>query len=149
MRLVLFLLMISFIGNVVLLSSKFAKANINNQPTQIKILADKNTRNMTEIGFVFEKMFENTGIMMRYSHYLDKHDPSATGPVPFCPECTNAKDEIIPMESSSIAEDVDLTFDQLFKDADEMHDSIYIIKSSLYNQGIKLKHTLKQLKELK
>jgi len=145
MRLVLFLLMISFIGNVVLLSNKFAKANINNEPAQIKILVDKNTRNMTELGFAFQKMFENTGTMMRYSHYLDKHEKI----VPFCPECTNAEDHIIPMESSLVAEDVNLTFDQLFKDADEMHDAIYRIKASLYNQGFKLRHTLEQLKAQK
>jgi len=147
MKFLWFLTMVSFIGNVVLLSMLFNQRA--NTEEQCNLLVEKNTRNMGEMGYVFERLFENTGTMMRYSHYLDNHDPATTGPVRLCPECTNAKDQIIPMGPEEGEEDVEASFEQLLLDADEIHDSIYRIKASLYNQGIKLKHTLEQLREQK
>jgi len=147
------LTIMSFIGNIVLLSMLFSERATTKE--QFNLLVEKNTNTMSEIGYVSERIFENTGTMMRYSHYLDNHDPATTGPVRLCPECSGNEDKIVPMgpeEGEEINPDgskLKPSFDQLISDADEIHNSIYRIKGSLYNQGIKLKHTLEQLREKK
>ena len=153
MKFLCFLSMVSFIANVVLLSMLFSERATTKE--QFNLLVKKNTNTMGEIGYVSERIFENTGTMMRYSHYLDNHDPATTGPVRLCPECSGNEDKIVPMgpeEGEEINPDgtsLEPTFDQLISDADEIHNSIYRIKGSLYNQGIKLKSTLERLREKK
>jgi len=114
---------------------------------KIKPIVENNSETMSEMAYVFENLIENTSIMMRFSHYLDKHDPSVKI-VPLCPECTKAKDELIPIEEGR-QEELPSTFDQITQDSYEIKMTVERIKNSLHNQKIKLKHTLDQLKELK
>ena len=114
---------------------------------KIKPIVENNSEIMSEMAYVFENLIENTSIMMRFSHYLDKHDPSVEI-VPLCPECTKAEDQLLPIEEGR-QEELPSTFDQITRDSYEIKMSIERIKNSLHNQKIKLKHTLDQLKELK
>ena len=114
---------------------------------KIKPIVENNSEIMGEMAYVFENLIENTSIMMRFSHYLDKHDPSVKI-VPLCPECTKAEDILLPIEEGR-QEELPSTFDQITRDSYEIKMSIERIKNSLHNQKIKLKHTLDQLKELK
>jgi len=107
---------------------------------------ENNSEIMSEMAYVFENLIENTSIMMRYSHYLDKHNPSVKI-VPLCPECTKAEDELLPLERGR-QEELPSTFDQITQDSYEMKMTVQRIKNSLHNQKIKLQHTLNQLRAM-
>jgi hypothetical protein len=113
---------------------------------QIKPIVENNSEIMSEMAYVFENLIENTSIMMRYSHYLDKHNPSVKI-VPLCPECTKAEDELLPLERGR-QEELPSTFDQITQDSYEMKMTVQRIKNSLHNQKIKLQHTLNQLRAM-
>ena len=114
---------------------------------KIKPIVENNSETMSEMAYVFENLIENTNIMMRFNHYLDKHDPSVEI-VPLCPECTKAEDQLLPIEEGR-QEELPSTFGQITQDSYEIKMTVERIKNSLHNQKIKLKHTLDQLKELK
>ena len=111
---------------------------------EIKPIVENNNEIMSEMAHVFKHLVENTSIMMRYSHYLDNHDPTVKI-VPFCPECTGREDELLPIEEGK-QEELPSTIEQLTKDSYEIKMTVQRIKNSLHNQKIKLKHTLEQLK---
>tara|TARA_R110002020_G_scaffold460313_1_gene678776 strand:+ start:2496 stop:2921 length:426 start_codon:yes stop_codon:yes gene_type:complete len=141
MRLFVFLFIVSIVGNVVFTIKMSQAKNV------VTPIVEQNSETMSEMAHVFDLLLKNTDVMMRYGHYLDEHDP-LTELVPFCPECTGSEDNILPIEVGD-PEILSSDIDQLMSDSKEFYAVTRRIKSSLYNQSFKLKHTLSQLKELK
>jgi len=117
------------------------------RPYKIKPIIENNSETIGEMAYVFDNLVKNTSIMMRYSHYLDNHDP-AVEIVPFCPECTKAEDELLPIEKGK-QDELPSTLEQLTQDSYEIKMSVERIKNSLHNQKFKLQYTLDRLKEIK
>jgi hypothetical protein len=111
-----------------------------------------NTKIMQESESVFRRLKNNSDIMMRYSHYLNNHDPSVRKVV-FCPECWSEEgvpEEVLKLfvtEFEDVLEEVPETFAQIMKDCQELEGSITRINSSLWAQSITLHRNLKQLSD--
>tara|TARA_R110000824_G_scaffold95111_1_gene228862 strand:- start:2734 stop:3237 length:504 start_codon:yes stop_codon:yes gene_type:complete len=109
-----------------------------------------NTTIMQESESVFQRLKNNSDTMMRYSHYLDGHDPTVKRE-PFCPECAKEIPEDISKhfinEHEDEEEEVPETFEQLLRDCRELADSVGRIDSSLYSQSVTLERNLKKLSD--
>ena len=99
---------------------------------------------------VFKQLKNNSDIMMRYSHYLNGHDPSVKRE-PFCPQCAEEIPERLAKhfltEFEDKPEEVPETFEQLLRDCSELESSAKRVASSLYSQSVTLERNLKKLSD--
>lgn len=115
----------------------FHRGNIRKE---LEGAAAENQEMFKTISVVFDLLTKNTDTMMRFSHYTDNH----TEVVPFCPECTNAKDISGPPVAGDVP--VEPSVKQLYQDSVEIHDTFKRIAGSLSNQRFTLRARLEDLK---
>ncbi len=91
--------------------------------------------------------YENSDLMMRFSHYTDHHPPGAE--IPFCPECTKDKKPVggPAIFYNSDQPGLDLPPTSVVKDSREIMNDIGRSLSSLKIQNTTLKYTLRRLRE--
>lgn len=93
---------------------------------------------------------ENTGTMMRFTHFLDKHDPSIKQ-IMTCPECGEYIPSTIPKSAFEVPDvpldEIPETLDQILKDAQEIQYNINTLIFSAVNQGVTLRVTLERLRD--
>lgn len=122
----------------------------------LQTLRASNNMSYLQIKEATELLINNTDIMMRFAHYENEHDRNAEKQF-LCPECTSeeSRDKDPGVGKSTVAES---EFQQLEQeilsyctedaiyDAEEIRKQIERIRVSLFNQNIKLKHTLSRMR---
>ena len=89
---------------------------------------------------------------MRYSHYLDRHDPTVEKHM-FCPECfkdvpdPKGAEKYFVNEFEDHPEEVPETFDQLERDCKELRNSMKTISNSLHGQSITISIALEKVSD--
>jgi hypothetical protein len=90
----------------------------------------------------------NTGTMMSFTHYLDKHDPSK-GQILGCPECGKFIPSTIPKSVFEVPPveltEVEESLDQIFKDAGEVNHYISSLIFTALNHDVALRITLHKM----
>ena len=101
---------------------------------------------------VFKQLKKNSDTLMRYSHYLDGHDPT-TKNHQFCPECfkhvplPKGAEKYFVTEFEEQLEEVPETFEQLQQDCKELRNSMKTISTSLYGQSITIESGLEKVSD--
>jgi len=87
-------------------------------------------------------------MILRYNHYLDKHDPT-TESIQFCPECSVSveKEDVLVTHSEEQLEEIPETVEQLKKDTKEIYNGVHTVNNSVWSQTILLKSVLEKLRE--
>lgn len=108
-----------------------------------RAIRNMHTESIEAIGHLSVLMYQNSDLMMRFSHYTDSHPPGEE--VLFCPECTLGKSSFLDTYEES-AEDT-IPDQTLLGDAQEVRGGIRGIAEGLLIQRQSLSHTLKRLRE--
>ena len=122
----------------------------------LQTLRANNNSTYLQIEAVTKLLIDNTDIMMRFAHYENQHDPNAEHQF-LCPECVSkeSRDKDSGVGKSTIteaefqqAEQEILSYctEDAIYDAEEIRKQIERIKISLFNQNIKLQHTLLRMR---
>ena len=111
-----------------------------------------NTAIYKENETLFRRIRKNSDTIMRYSHYMNQHNPDVKR-VPFCPECgEGASEELVKntiTDHEEVTEEVPETFKQLLKDSEELRNSVSSASSSMFGQSIALEAHLDKLRTTK
>ena len=122
----------------------------------LQTLRANNNSTYLQITAVTKLLIDNSDIMMRFAHYENKHDPSAEHQF-LCPECVSkeSRDKDPGVGKATLTE-AELQQEQqeilsyctedAIYDAEEIRKQIERIKISLFNQNIKLQHTLLRMR---
>ena len=131
------------------------RLTLEDQKSTIKEILLANTEVINEVGRAHQKLAHSTDIMLRYNHYLDRHDPTQQR-VRFCPECStglplttdpygNEKEVLV----GSHTEEFPATLAQVKKDTVEIRNGVHTINNSIWSQIILLQSVLKKLRHEK
>ncbi len=118
----------------------------SSDPCDERIIAEiirVNSQTIDRMGELAALLEESSDIIMRYSHYTDRH----TTRVQLCPECFSRQRRDDPGPETNPPEDIPLTLEQLSRDAFELRDSAARFATHLRLQQDALRHHLKRLRE--
>lgn len=149
----------AFLGTICLLAvctcvsaEVMTKRANRKQKENITKVITANTEIYQENEILFKRIKKNSDIMIRYSHYLDGHNPEVKR-VMFCPECgEGASKDLIKntiIKHEEVLEEVPETFEQLLKDCKELRSSSNTASSSMFGQSITLQRNLDKLRSTK
>ena len=131
------------------------RLTLEDQKSTIKEILLANTEVINEVGRAHQKLAHSTDIMLRYNHYLDRHDPTQQR-VKFCPECsiglpltTDPYGNETELPVSNHTEEFPATLDQVKKDTVEIRNGVHTINNSIWSQIILLQSVLKKLRHEK
>lgn len=142
----IFILLIMFAG--VITRYHRMRRELSTQKTMIRNVIVANTQVINEIGKAHQQLSSTTDMILRYNHYLDKHDPT-TESIQFCPECSVSveKEDVLVTHSEEQLEEIPETVEQLKKDTKEIYNGVHTVNNSVWSQTILLKSVLEKLRE--
>ena len=129
-----------------LINPKFVNKNI----TQDKIdeITNVNGKIFDTISKINVIIENNSGTLMRFSHFQDGHTEEYKGRMILCPECavpTKLPDSAF-FESEPELTDIPETLDQILEDVHEIHQSVEAIAFSSINQDVGLRIVLEKFR---
>ena len=143
--------MLNVCCGLTLLRSERNKHN-NEQTKNIAKVLIANTTIYKENELLFSRIKKNSDTIMRYSHFMNEHNPEVKR-VMFCPECgEGASEDLIKntvTEHREVFEDVPETFEQLLKDSEELRISVSSASASMYGQSLAIENHLDKLRTTK
>ena len=128
------------------------RAQQKTQKKSITKVIIANTDIMKESEAVFKQLKKNSDTLMRYSHYLDGHDPAVKKHL-LCPECfkdvpaPKGAEKYFITEFEDHPEEVPETFDQLERDCKELRNSMKTISNSLHGQSVTISIALEKVSD--
>ena len=140
---------------LIMLEYRDMRITIEDQQSTIEEILLANTEVINEVGRAHQKLAHSSDIMLRYNHYLDRHDPTQQR-VKFCPECsiglpltTDPYGNETEVPVSSHTEEFPATLAQVKKDTVEIRNGVHTINNSAWSQIILLQSVLKKLRHEK
>lgn len=112
---------------------------------ELQTVQKNNTETVRSLGHVAALLYDNSDLLMRYSHWTVGH----TEVVPLCPECFNSD---ISQESDEFIAEINrspdgVTSDDLVKDSEEIYRAVGATKMAIFRQRSPLVRTLERLRD--